>query len=315
VNGVQTKQVRIGTRGSALARWQARAVQDALMAAHGLPDGAFETVVIRTSGDRIADRALLEASGKGLFTKEIEDALTEDAIDIAVHSAKDVPTVLPDGLVLAAYLEREDPRDAFVAAAAARLEDLPPGACIGTASLRRQALVKRARPDIEVGLLRGNVPTRIQRIEEGAFDATLLALAGLKRLGLADRAGSLLDLESFPPACGQGAIAIECRADDRRILDLLAGIGDRDTAAAITCERGFLEALDGSCRTPIAGHAVVSGTELAFYGLVITPDGTAWHEERMSGPLEDAAEIGRQAGETLKQRAPAAVLAVLGFDR
>jgi hydroxymethylbilane synthase len=313
VNGVQTKQVRIGTRGSALARWQARAVHDALMAAHDLPAGAVETIIIRTSGDRITDRALLEAGGKGLFTKEIEEALLEDSIDLAVHSAKDMPTVPPEGLILAAYLAREDPRDAFIGKAAARLEDLPAGARFGTASLRRQALVKRARPDLEVGLLRGNVPTRIRRIDEGDFDATLLAVAGLRRLGLADRAGSLLDLEQFPPACGQGAIAIECRADDRRILELLAGIGDRDTAASVTCERGFLEALDGTCRTPIAGHATVSGTEIAFYGLVLTPDGTAWHEERLSGPLEDAAEIGRQAGETLKERAPAAVLAAVGL--
>lgn len=310
---MQTKQVRIGTRGSALARWQARAVQDALTAAHELPAGAVETMIIRTSGDRITDRALLEAGGKGLFTKEIEEALIGDAVDIAVHSAKDIPTILPDGLILAAYLEREDPRDAFIGNGAARLEDLPAGARFGTASLRRQALVKRARPDIEIGLLRGNVPTRIRRIEEGAFDATLLAAAGLRRLGLADRAGSLLDLEQFPPACGQGAIAIECRADDRRILDLLAGIGDRDTAACVTCERGFLEALDGSCRTPIAGHAVVSGTELAFHGLVLTPDGAEWHEERLSGLLEDAAEIGRQAGETLKRKAPSIVLAALGL--
>jgi hydroxymethylbilane synthase len=310
---VQTGPVRIGTRGSALARWQARAVQDALMAAHGWPASSFETFVIRTSGDRITDRSLLEAGGKGLFTKEIEDALIDGTIDLAVHSAKDMPTLLPAGLVLAAYLAREDPRDAFIGRKVARLEELPAGARLGTASLRRQALVKKARPDLEVGLLRGNVPTRLRRVEEGAFEATLLASAGLRRLGLADRAGSLLDLETFPPACGQGAIAIECRADDRRILDLLAGIGDRDTAAAVTCERGFLEALDGSCRTPIAGHAAVSGTELAFRGMVLTPDGAAWYEERASGPLEDAAEIGRAAGAATKASAPAAILAVLGL--
>jgi hydroxymethylbilane synthase len=313
VKKVQTEPVRIGTRGSALARWQARAVQDALMAAHGLSAACFETFVIRTSGDRITDRALLEAGGKGLFTKEIEEALLGGTIDLAVHSAKDMPTVLPEGLVLAAYLAREDPRDAFIGRSVARLEELPSAARLGTASLRRQALVKKARPDLEVGLLRGNVPTRLRRVEEGDFDATLLASAGLRRLGLAHRAGSLLDLEIFPPACGQGAIAIECRADDRRILDLLAGVGDRDTAAAVTCERGFLEALDGSCRTPIAGYAAISGTELAFHGMVLAPDGAAWHEERASGPLEDAAEIGRAAGAATKASAPAAILAVLGL--
>ena len=310
---VQTEPVRIGTRGSDLARWQARAVQDALAAAHGLPAGAFETLVIRTSGDRITDRALLEAGGKGLFTKEIEEALLDGAIDLAVHSAKDMPTVLPKGLAIAAYLRREDPRDAFIGNAVARLEELPAGARLGTASLRRQALAKRARPDLQVGLLRGNVPTRLKRIEEGAFDATLLAAAGLMRLGLHDRAGSLLDLDAFPPACGQGAIAIECRADDRRIRDLLSGVGDLDTAVAVACERAFLEALDGSCRTPIAGYAAVSGTELSFHGTVLTPDGTAWHEERASGPLEDAAEIGLAAGAATKAKAPAAVLAVLGL--
>jgi hydroxymethylbilane synthase len=313
VKVVQTEPVRIGTRGSDLARWQARAVQDALAAAHGLPAGAFETLVIRTSGDRITDRALLEAGGKGLFTKEIEEALLDGAIDLAVHSAKDMPTFLPKGLAVAAYLRREDPRDAFIGNAVARLEELPAGARLGTASLRRQALAKRARPDLQVGLLRGNVPTRLKRIKEGAFDATLLAAAGLMRLGLHDRAGSLLDLDAFPPACGQGAIAIECRADDRRICDLLSSVGDLDTAVAVACERAFLEALDGSCRTPIAGYAAVSGTELSFHGTVLTPDGTAWHEERASGPLEDAAEIGLAAGAATKARAPATVLAVLGL--
>jgi hydroxymethylbilane synthase len=313
VNEVQTKVVRIGTRGSSLARWQARAVQDSLMAAQGLVASTFETLIIRTSGDRIQDRALIEAGGKGLFTKEIDEALLSGAIDLAVHSAKDMPTRLPEGLMVGAYLEREDPRDAFIGHEAERIEDLLHGARVGTASLRRQALLRRARSDLEVGLLRGNVETRLRRVREGAFDATLLALAGLARLGLADAASSVLDAGAFPPACGQGAVAVTCRAEDAGTRNLLATIDHRETHLCIACERAFLAALDGSCRTPIAGHAIVVEDTLRFRGLVLSPDGTAWHEEEGHGALMDAAAIGSQAGATLKARAPSAVLAALGI--
>ncbi len=221
-----TASVRIGTRGSRLALWQANAVRDALLAAHRLPPDSVEIVTIKTSGDVIRDRPLAEAGGKGLFTKEIEAALLSESISIAVHSAKDMETVLPDRLIVGATLPREDVRDALIARDAGSLDTLPKGARVGTASLRRSALLKRARPDIETALLRGNVPTRLRRVAAGDFDATLLAAAGLNRLGLASAITELLPLETFPPACGQGIIAIECRAADAKIRDLLAAIDD-----------------------------------------------------------------------------------------
>src|SRR5262245_58520559 len=212
----------------------------ALAAAHGVAEDAIEIVTIRTSGDRIQDRPLSEAGGKGLFTKEIEEALLGGRIDIAVHSAKDMPTVLPDGLMLAACLPREDVRDAFISRKAARLQDLPQGAVVGTASLRRQALVKRLRPDISTVVLRGNVETRLRKLEAGEVDATLLALAGLKRLGLAAQATSLLAIDEFLPAVGQGAVVLEARIDDARTRERLAQIDHADTSVALACERAFL---------------------------------------------------------------------------
>ena len=229
--------VRIGTRGSDLALWQANAVRSALLAAHGWAESAVEIVVIRTTGDRITDRALLEVGGKGLFTKEIEEALLADDIQIAVHSAKDMPTRLPDGLVLAAYLPRADIHDALIARRATGLDTLPPGARVGTASLRRAALIRRQRPDLQTELIRGNVPTRIAKVADGSFDATLLASAGLHRLGLQDEITELLDVERFPPACGQGAVTVECRADRDVIRSALAAIDDRPTHQAVICER------------------------------------------------------------------------------
>jgi hydroxymethylbilane synthase len=227
--------LRIGTRGSRLALWQAGAVRDALAAAHGLPAEALEIVTIRTSGDRIQDRALAEAGGKGLFSKEIEEALISGAIDLAVHSAKDMETHLRDGLAIGAFLEREDVRDALIARDAASLGDLPHGARLGTASLRREALVRRVRPDFHIELLRGNVPTRLKRVEDGDLDATLLAAAGLHRLGLESHITAYLPLDAFPPACGQGAVAIECRAGDVRMFEMLARIDHRETAIAVSC--------------------------------------------------------------------------------
>ena len=256
--------LRIGTRGTPLALAQARMTRAALAAAHGVGEDAIEIVTIRTSGDRIQDRPLSEAGGKGLFTKEIEEALLAGAIDLAVHSAKDMPTVLPDGLMLAACLPREDVRDAFISRKAASLRDLPQGAVVGTASLRRQAMVKRLRPDVSVVPLRGNVETRLRKLEAGEVDATLLALAGLKRLGLADKATALLDVQEFLPAVGQGAMTIEARVDDARTRALLAKIDHADTSVALGCERAFLAVLDGSCRTPIAGHAVLDGDAISL---------------------------------------------------
>ena len=247
-----TASFRIGTRGSPLALAQARMVRSRLAAAAGVSEDAIELVTIRTTGDTIQDRPLGEEGGKGLFTKEIEEALLEQRIDLAVHSAKDMPTVLPDGLVLAACLEREDPRDVFISRKARSLADLPRGASLGTASLRRQAIAKRIRPDLRTSPLRGNVETRLRKLEAGEVDATLLALAGLRRLNLTDHVTAIMSTDEFLPAVGQGAIGIETREDDRRVRDILMRVDHTDTSGAIACERAFLAALDGSCRTPIA---------------------------------------------------------------
>jgi hydroxymethylbilane synthase len=295
--------LRIGTRGSPLALWQAHEVQARLAAAHGVAPEAIAITVIKTSGDIIQDRPLSEVGGKGLFTKEIEQALSDGRIDLAVHSSKDMPTVLPDGLMLAACLPREDVRDAFISRKAATLAALPRGAVVGTASLRRQAMVKRLRPDLQVVSFRGNVETRLKKLADGVVDATLLALAGLKRLGRADAVTSILDVDAFPPAVGQGAIGIETRADDRRTRDLVARIGDADTLSALTTERAFLEVLDGSCRTPIAGHARVDGGTVTFRGLILRPDGSEALETSRSGVVADAAALGADAGRELKGRA------------
>jgi hydroxymethylbilane synthase len=300
---MQTDLIRIGTRGSALALAQAAETRARLMAAHGLPEDAFEIVVISTSGDRIQDRPLSEAGGKGLFTKEIEEALLSGGIDIAVHSSKDMPTVLPDGLELSCFLEREDVRDAYIGRERPRLEDLPQGAVIGSSSLRRQALIRRMRPDVEVVLYRGNVQTRLRKLSEGVVDGTLLANAGLKRLKLDHVITQLLPAETFPPAPGQGAICIESRIGDRRVLDLLAPISHEKTTRALSCERAFLAALDGSCRTPLAGYAQIEGEALSFFGMILSPDGRQVHEIRREGRASDAAAIGAQAGADIRAQA------------
>ena len=297
--------IRIGTRGSALALAQAHETRARLMAAHGLEEGAFSIEAISTSGDRIQDRPLSEAGGKGLFTKEIEEALLEGRIDLAVHSSKDMPTHLPEGLELSAFLPREDPRDAFVGRSAKSLLELPKGAVIGSSSLRRQALLKRLRPDLAIVMLRGNVPTRLRKVEEGQVDGTILAFAGLKRLGLEDSVSELLPLGSFPPAPGQGAIGIETRIGDSRIAKLLAPVNHAETAAALACERAFLAVLDGSCRTPIAGFAKAEGESMSFHGMVLTPDGKSMHELHRSGLAVHAANIGREAGNAARAAAGA----------
>lgn len=298
-----TASLRIGTRGSPLALVQARMVRARLAAAMGMNEDGIELVVIRTSGDLIQDRSLAEEGGKGLFTKEIEEALLDGRIDLAVHSAKDMPTILPKGLLLAACLEREDPRDVFISRKARSLEELPRGASLGTASLRRQAIAKRARPDLRVMPLRGNVETRLRKLEAGEVDATLLALAGLKRLGLVEHATDIMSADEFLPAVGQGAIGIETRENDARMSDIAVRIDHSNTSTAIACERAFLAALDGSCRTPIAGHASVAGDAVQFRGLIARPDGTAAHDIAGAGNRKDAAMIGTEAGRELKHRA------------
>ncbi|POF30462.1 hydroxymethylbilane synthase [Roseibium marinum] len=297
---MQSIPLRIGTRGSALALAQAHETRDRLMAAHTLPEDVFEIVVIKTSGDRIQDRPLSEVGGKGLFTKEIEEALLDGRIDIAVHSSKDMPTVLPTGLALTAFLPREDVRDAFLSPKAQTLTELPRGAVVGSSSLRRQAMIKRLRPDIEVVMYRGNLQTRLRKLAEGEVDATLLAAAGLRRLGLEGEITSLLEVDDFLPAVGQGAICIESRTDDSDTRTMLAGIHDTDTQVRLDTERAFLAVLDGSCRTPIGGLATLRDGMLHFRGIVLRPDGSEAHVTSGSGAPASAVEIGISAGETLK---------------
>ena len=300
---MQTKPFRIGTRGSPLALAQAGETRARLMAAHGLPEDMFEIVVLSTKGDRITDRSLSEIGGKGLFTEEIEAQLSSGDLDFAVHSSKDMPTRLPEGLHLSAFLPREDVRDAFIGRSAPTLLGLPDGAVVGSASLRRQALVRRLRPDITVVTFRGQVDTRLRKLEEGQADATLLAYAGLKRIGKETVPTELLDLRSFPPAPAQGAICIESRIGDRRIDDLLATIDHRPTHEAVSCERAFLAVLDGSCRTPIAGYAESDGLHLRFNGMILTPDGGQVHEIGIEGRSENATALGMEAGEAVRAKA------------
>ncbi|MFZ0524924.1 MAG: hydroxymethylbilane synthase [Xanthobacteraceae bacterium] len=295
--------LRIGSRGSPLALVQAREVADRLTMACGLAPERIEIKTFRTTGDVIVDRPLAEAGGKGLFTKEIEEALLAGAIDLAVHSSKDMPTFLPAGLELAAFLPREDARDAFISRKGKSLRDLPHGATVGTASPRRQALVKRLRPDLAIVPLRGNVETRLRKIENGDADATVLALAGLKRLGLVAAATAVFDLDEFLPAVGQGAIGIETRADDTKTRALVEAINNADTATALAAERAFLAVLDGSCRTPNAGHARVIDGRLRFRGLIAKTDGSEALEISRQGASADAAALGADAGRELKTRA------------
>jgi hydroxymethylbilane synthase len=293
----------LGTRGSPLALVQANEVARRLAAALRLGADGVTIKTITTSGDAITDRALSEAGGKGLFTKELDSALIAGDIDFAVHSAKDMPTALPDDILIAGYLEREDVRDVFVSARAASIAALPAGATIGSASLRRQAQVRRLRPDLTVALLRGNVGTRLDKVLRGEVDATLLALAGLKRLGLAERATAVLDTDMILPAVGQGAIAITARADDTATRDALIKITHPETGVAVTTERAFLGVLDGSCRTPIAGLAKVEGMMLGFRGLVLAPDGSDAVEVARQGAIGDAARLGAEAAREIVARA------------
>ena len=301
--------LRIGSRGSPLALIQARQAQSALAKACGLAPEQIEISIIRTSGDKIQDRpnggSLADAGGKGLFTKEIEEALLSGTIDFAVHSSKDIPAVLPTRLTLAAFLPREDPRDALVSHKARTLRDLPRNARVGTSSPRRQALLMRARPDLLIVPLRGNVETRLRKIEAGEMDAAVLAVAGLKRLGLFSTIATALEVDEFLPAAGQGAIAIETCADDESARAHAAAIDDTDTHTALAAERAFLAALGGSCRTPIAGHARIDGDTVTFRGLVAKTDGSEVIEVSRLGRRADAAALGTDAGHEIKMRAGA----------
>lgn len=298
-----TRPLLIGTRGSPLALWQARHVWALLLKADGLGEGDVGLSVITTSGDRIQDQPLRDLGGKGLFTKEIDEALLRGDVDMAVHSMKDLPTVLPENICIAAVLPRQEVRDAFVSTKAESLMSLAPGAVVGTSSLRRQAQVRRLRPDLRVADFRGNVETRLKKLGDGVVDATLLSFAGLERLGLADRATAVLSTEEMLPAVAQGAIGMTCRTDDARTRALLDPLNDVRSAATVACERAFLARLDGSCKTPIAGLAEIDNGILRFRGMILAPDGSAWHEIGLEGAAENATSIGTDAGEELLARA------------
>lgn len=298
------RTVRIGTRGSPLALAQAEEVKTRLLAAHAdLTEEAVAIVVIATTGDRIQDKPLREFGGKGLFTKEIEEALLAGEIDLAVHSMKDVPTELPPGLGIACLLPREDPRDGFLSPIADSLAALPRGAVVGSSSLRRVAQVRHARPDLTVVDFRGNVNTRMRKLSEGVAQATFLACAGLNRLGLADRITAPMPVEVMLPAVAQAVIGIETRLDDAGTADYLAPLHHQETAQCVAAERALLTALDGSCRTPIAALAELAGDRLTLRAQVLRVDGSECLDTSRVGPAGDAAAMGRDAGEELLGRA------------
>jgi hydroxymethylbilane synthase len=292
-----------------LALAQAHEVKNKLAAALGPQAPAVEIIVIRTSGDLIQDRALAESGGKGLFTKELDSALARGDIDLAVHSAKDLPTFLPQGIDIVGYLPREDVRDAWISTKAADPRDLPPGSIVGTASLRRSAMLLRLRPDLAMTLLRGNVETRLAKLERGEIDATILAIAGLKRLNLADKATRLLDIADFVPAVGQGAIGITIRTGDAPVAAALQPILDSATGVALACERALLQVLDGSCRTPIGGHARLENGALHLRAIILRPDGAQFFETQVEGPQADALNLGESAARELLAQAPRGFLA------
>jgi hydroxymethylbilane synthase len=303
--------LRLGTRGSKLALTQTGLVRDALAAA--VPalaaSDAIEIVAIRTTGDMIQDRPLSEAGGKGLFVKEIEEALLAGRIDAAVHSMKDMPTAQPAGLVISAFLPREDARDVLIAGDVGRIADLKQGAIVGTAALRRRAQLLYKRPDLKIVTLRGNVGTRLAKREAGEVEATLLALAGLKRLGLT--VGTPVPEDEILPAVGQGAVCIECRVDDARMIGWLAAINHAATATCVAAEHAMLTVLDGSCRTPIAGHAIFDADgSLYLRGLIAKPDGSELIATERRGPPADAEAMGREAGDELKRRGGPGFLAI-----
>lgn len=298
-----SQPMKIGTRGSPLALAQAHETRDRLSRAFDRPVEAFEIVVIKTTGDRITDRPLKEIGGKGLFTREIEQALLSGEIDIAVHSMKDMPVAQPSGLLLDTYLPREDVRDAFVSPGFSALADLPDGSKVGTSSLRRKAQVLVAHPHLDVVEFRGNVQTRLKKLDDGVATCTFLAMAGLNRLGRADVARAVIDPAEMLPAVAQGAIGIERRADDVRAAEMLAAIHHTETGQRLTAERAFLAALDGSCETPIAGLAELSANTLRLRGEILRPDGSESLSDDQTAPIEDGAELGRSMAAKLLKRA------------
>jgi hydroxymethylbilane synthase len=297
------RPLRIGTRGSPLALAQAQEARDRLMAAHELPAAAFAVVPIRTAGDRVQDRPLGELGGKGLFTREIEEALAAGAIDIAVHSMKDMPARQPAGLAITCYLPREDPRDAFVSLEAAGLADLPAGSVTGTSSLRRRAQVLHRRPDLRVVEFRGNVQTRLRKLADGVASATFLAMAGLRRLGLDSVARTPIEPDDMLPAIAQGAIGIEQRLADDRVAALLRPIHDAATGHRLAAERALLAGLDGSCLTPIAGLAELHEGRLTLRAEILRPDGSESLAHAVAGDIADAAALGAEAAAVLRGRA------------
>lgn len=297
------RPLKIGTRGSPLALWQAHETRRSLMAAFALPEAAFEIVVIKVTGDQIQDKALREIGGKGLFTREIEEALLDASIDIAVHSMKDMPTIQPEGLILDCYLPRADVRDAFVSPRYASIADLPQGATVGSSSLRRRAQLALRRPDLQLVEFRGNVQTRMRKLDEGVAHATFLAMAGLTRLGMTQVARSAIAPEEMLPAVAQGAIGIERRLDDPRTAALLSAIHDRATGLRLAAERSFLLTLDGSCETPIAGLAILDGDQLWLRGEILRPDGSASVAGERRGPVSNGTAIGKALAEDLLNRA------------
>jgi hydroxymethylbilane synthase len=298
----QMDKIRLGTRGSPLALAQAREVKQRLEAAHGFSPDRIEIIAISTTGDRVKDRPLAEIGGKGLFTKEIEEALLSGAIDLAVHSMKDMPAQTPAGLMFPAVLPREDARDAFISVKYPKFSELPQFTTLGSSSVRRTAQALRLRPDLKFVGFRGNVETRLRKLGEGVADATFLACAGLNRLGLSAHVTEIMSTDDMLPAAAQGIVVIETADTNKAARDLVMAINDLTTMAAAACERAFLAGLDGSCQTPIAGHAKVAGATISFRGQALTLDGMQVFEHANSGSLADAAAMGHEAAAQVKQR-------------
>lgn len=306
------KKIRIATRSSALALWQAHWIKQRLEDIH--PDLVVELIHLKTKGDKILDVPLAKIGGKGLFVKELEVAMLEDRADIAVHSLKDVPTEFPDGLEISVYTKREVPNDAFVSNKFNSFETLPENAVVGTSSLRRIAQLKKVRPDIQFKSLRGNVGTRLKKLDSGEFNAIILAAAGLIRLGLQNRITELLQHETSLPAIGQGVVCIEARTGDTPILDCIKPLGDKETALNVTAERALLKRLNGGCQVPIAGHAVTVGDHIELTGVLATPDGDRFLKMTESGPLADGIGIGTRLGTRLLEAGGRDILATVGIE-
>ena len=302
----QIDRLRIGTRASALARWQAEHVAAALRAIPGAPEP--ELVLIKTEGDLIQDVPLSQVEGQAFFTKEIEEALLNETVDLAVHSLKDLATEMPPGLALGAVLEREDPRDALIASGTISLEDLPAGARVGTSSLRRRALLARWRPDLELAELRGNVPTRIQKLDDGGYDAIVLAAAGVKRLGMEDRISSYLPFDRFLPAVSQGAIGVQIRSEDEAVAQWVGTLEHPPTRIATTAERALLRTLEGGCHVPVGGVAELEGETLGIWGVICSLDGVTSVEGSTEGPVELAEVLSVSLAEDLLARGGNAIL-------